>query len=159
MDMSSSRGRHSSYTPNSLLALSWLGSDDQGASILTTAHDLLAAQQAIAAALPAGLADCCRVARIDGNTLTIAVPAAAHANKLRHMQTRLTTTLHEAGWNIEQIQIRVQGSLAALHPTRVREIQPLDDQALQAFDNLKDNVDAGPLADAIRRLLQRHGGS
>lgn len=155
--MASRKRRYTAYTPNSLLALSWLGSDNQGASILTTAHDLLAAEQAIAGALPAGLAGQCRVARIDGGTLTVAVPAAAHANKLRHLQTRLVSALQQAGWNIEQIHIRVQASLAAVRQAPVRQTQPLDDRALQAFDSLGENLTPGPLADAVARLLQRHG--
>lgn len=156
--MSRSKHQHRSYTPNSLLALSWLGSDQQGASILTTAHDLLAAQDVVDQALPAGLAGSCRVARMDRGVMTLAVPAAAHANKLRHLQTRLAAAMHHAGWNVEQVQIRVQGALAPARAPQIRRITPLDDQALQAFGALKKNVAPGPLADAIERLLTRHGG-
>src|SRR5690625_4198782 len=153
------QGRYSSYAPGGLLALSWLGSDDQGASLLTTAHDLLAAQDVIAATLPAGLTESCRVARLENGIITLAVPAAAHANKLRHLQTRMLAALHQAGWNVEQVRIRVQARLLA-EPSRrlTREVQPLDDQALQSFDALKQHVAPGPLADAIERLLSRHGG-
>lgn len=154
--MSTNKRRRSSYTPNSLLALSWLGSDHQGASILTTAHDLLAAQNVIDGSLPPGLAGNCRAARMENGVITLTVPAAAHANKLRHLQTRLVSALHDAGWNINSVQIRVQGALGAHAPTRMRDVNPLDEHALQAFGSLKENLSPGPLADAVERLLARH---
>ncbi|TKR57025.1 DUF721 domain-containing protein [Allopusillimonas ginsengisoli] len=139
------------------LAVSWLGSDQHGASVLTAARNLLAAEEATKAVLPPALAAVCRVARIDRQQLTLAVPSAAYASKLRQLAPRIIHLLNQKGWNLESAQVRVQAALQQNTTTALaREAVPLDENALQAFDTLRSQLRPGPLADAVSRLLAHH---
>lgn len=139
------------------LAVSWLGSDVQGAQVLTVARNLLKVEQAIKAALPAALADVCKVARIERQQLTLAVPSAAYASKLRQLAPRLVRLLADGGWNLNEIIVKVQAGLVKSQTkTAPRRVAPLNESALRAFDELHNNIRPGPLADAISRLLKHH---
>lgn len=138
-------------------ALKWLVLDETGASMLATAQNLVQAEQVIRGVLPPMLAPSCRVANIDRQCLTLAVPAAAHATRLRQLTPTLLRALTQHGWNLTQIEIRVQASLASfVKKSPPRDIRPLDRGALDCFHELQQNVQPGPLAEAIERLLNRH---
>jgi len=125
--------------------------------MVATAQNLMQAEHVIRKALPPVLAHTCRVANIDRQCMTLAVPAAAHATRLRQLTPTLLRTLTDHGWNLNQIEIRVQASLAAFAwKPPPREIRPLDRRALDCFQELRQNVAPGPLADAIERLLTHH---
>jgi hypothetical protein len=139
------------------LAVSWLGSDVQGAQVLTVARNLLKVEQAIKIILPAAWADVCKVARIDRQQLTLAVPSAAYASKLRQLAPRIVRLLTDSGWNLNEIIVKVQaGLLKSQTKTAPRHVTPLSESALRAFDELQNNIQPGPLADAISRLLKHH---
>lgn len=143
--------------PGATLALDWVSTDTHGASILATAKNLLDAEQETRRALPPGIAGVCRVARIEKQRMTLAVPSAAYASKLRQLTPRVLTRLNEAGWNLNEITVRVQGAL--IHkpaPQSLRTTEPLGPTALDAFSQLHDTLSPGPLADAINRLLKHH---
>jgi hypothetical protein len=144
-------------TPPATLAVSWLGNDQQGASVLAAARNLLSAQEAVRESLPPALARACQVARIDRQRLTLAVPSAAYAAKLRQLAPRIIQLLASRGWDLQDVNVRVQAGLPWGQEKAVaREVVPLDNTALQAFDTLRDNIRPGPLADAIARLLAHH---
>lgn len=139
------------------LAVGWLGSDARGAQVLTVARNLLDVEQAIKAALPAALADVCRAARIERQQLTLAVPSAAYASKLRQLAPSIVRLLADGGWNLNEIIVKVQaGLLKSQTKTTLRDVTPLNESALRAFDELHRNIRPGPLADAISRLLRHH---
>jgi|SRR5690554_2843029 len=154
------RARKSGSKPRSssaYQALNWLALDDTGASLVATAQALMQAENVIRKALPPILAPSCRVAKIDRQCLTLAVPAAAHATRLRQLTPTLLRALESHGWNLNRIEIRVQaGLLAQAHKSPPREVQPLGRKALESFEELQKNVSPGPLADAIGRLLTHH---
>ena len=138
-------------------ALNWLALDETGASIMATAQTLMEAEQIVRKALPPVLAHSCRVANIDRQCVTLAVPGAAHATRMRQLKPTLLRALNQHGWNLSQIEIRVQAGLLApvvKHPPR--EVLPLGRKALDCFEELQDSVQPGPLADAIGRLLAHH---
>lgn len=140
------------------LALDWLSADTHGASVLATAQNLLDAEQEVKRVLPPGIAAVCRVARIEKQSVTLAVPSAAHASKLRQLGPRILTRLNDAGWNLNEITVRVQGALIqSATPPSERTAEPLGPTALTAFSQLNDALTPGPLSDAIQRLLKRHG--
>lgn len=125
---------------------------------MATAQALMQAEEIVRKALPPVLAHSCRVANIDRQCLTLAVPAAAHATRLRQLTPTLLRALARHGWNLNQIDIRVQaGLLAHARKTPPREVQPLGRNALDCFEELQQNVEPGPLAEAISRLLTHHG--
>ncbi|TEA80223.1 DciA family protein [Allopusillimonas ginsengisoli] len=139
------------------LAVNWLGNDQHGASVLAAARNMLAVQEAARQALPAALADACQVARIERQRITLAVPSAAYASKLRQLAPRIVHLLASRGWDVQEVSVKVQaGLLRAPTKTVERTVTPLDSGALQAFDELRSGLRPGPLADAITRLLKHH---
>jgi len=138
--------------------LNWLALDTTGASLIATAQTLMEAEQVVRKALPPVLAHTCRVANMDRQSLTLAVPAAAHATRLRQLQPTILNALAKHGWNLNRIEIRVQAGLMSNASRHLpREVQPLGRKALDCFEELQKKVEPGPLADAINRLLAHHG--
>lgn len=139
-------------------AIEWLGNDRHGANVLTTARTLLALEKAIQAILPPGLAETCRVARMENERVTLAVPGAAYAARLRQLAPRTVAQLAHGGWNLTEIQVKVQASLlqSGIKSPQPKQSIPLDHQALEAFRGLHENLRPGPLADAVARLVERH---
>ncbi|CAM3772927.1 Flagellar hook-length control protein FliK [Bordetella sputigena] len=140
-------------------AMGWLGHDARGAGVLATANLHLQIQRTVAAAVPPVLGNVCRVARLEADRLQLAVPSAAHAAKLRQMAPRIAQALHAAGWNLNEIAVKVQAGLpgSGIKPPRApKDVMPLGDTALGAFEALRETLNPGPLADAIERLLRHH---
>jgi len=140
-------------------AFAWLGNDTKSSGVLETARRHLAIQTAVATALPRPLADVCKVSKLDNQRLTVAVPSAAHAAKLRQLGPSIAAALAEKGWAVNEVEVRVLASLQLLQAYRrpaPKEAVPLDNTALDAFQTLQSNVRPGPLADAIARLLAHH---
>lgn len=151
------RPRPLNKEPLATLAVSWLGGDQHGSEVLTTARNLIAVENATKNVLPPALALVCRVARIDRQEITLAVPSAAYASKLRQLAPRILVLLNDNGWNLNEISVKVQVSLLQTRTeTASRQVEPLGDKALNAFTELQDNLPPGPLADAIKKLLSRH---
>jgi hypothetical protein len=141
------------------LAVSWLGVDQQGSQVLETARMLLAIECEAKKALPPAFAHVCKAARLDRQQLTLAVPSAAYASKLRQLAPSIVRLLVDGGWNINEINVRVQAGLLQKQTKKAsREFEPLGDKALAAFTELQAHVRPGPLADAIKRLIAHHGG-
>jgi hypothetical protein len=97
------------------------------------------------------------VIRLEAHALTLMVSSAAFAAKFRQIAPRVTTHLQSTGWNINEIKLRVQGGLG-LPVTKKpeKETRALDQQDLQAFEELNRKLRPGPLADAVARLLAHH---
>lgn len=139
--------------------MTWLGHDTRSAGVLATARLHLQLQQAISEVLPAVLASACRVGKLDGQRLQLAVPTPAHAAKLRQLGPSIGRALSERGWNLNTIDVTVSGGLQTMgeRPTPApKEAQPLDQSALKAFEDLHDTLRPGPLAEAVARLLTHH---
>ncbi|NYT60145.1 DUF721 domain-containing protein [Alcaligenaceae bacterium] len=147
----------SSDATAAVLAVSWLSDDQRGSQVLAAARELIAVEEAAKQALPPALAEVCKVARIERQQITLAVPGAAYAAKLRQVAPRIIQLLNSRGWNLTQISVRVQAGLAKTQTKKpTREIVPLDDTALKAFETLHSGLRPGPLADAVQRLLRHH---
>lgn len=137
--------------------LEWLGTDQHSAGVLETARQLMAAEALIVQALPVAMARRVKVAQIDRQRMTISVPGAAHAARLRQIAPTIVQHMRDKGWNINEIVLRVYAGMPDTETKATqRETRPLDAQALQAFAALRQNVRPGPLADALERLLRHH---
>jgi len=145
--------------------LGWLGRDAQMAGVVATAQRYAQIRRAVAALLPAGLADAVQVVKLDHGQLTLTTPGAAYVTKLRQLAPRLADALTRQGWHVNEVGIRIHAQTREDNynprPARgkAREAAPLDAQALQAFSTLHNRLSAGPLADAVQRLLKHHGAS
>lgn len=158
MSNTSRRGGPFSGRGTGHTAIDWLNNDQQGVNVMATANRLLQLERAAQKALPPALAGSCRAARLEGGQLTLAVPSAAHASKLRQLAPRIVQLLAQAGWNLNEIIIKVQAGLASnmTQTTRPKDINPLDATAIAAFERLHEGTPPGPLADALARLIARH---
>ncbi|MFT0534231.1 DciA family protein [Castellaniella hirudinis] len=138
-------------------AADWLDHHPQGAGLVQAAHRLLAAQAALAAKLPPALKPWVRVARMDGQQMTVVVPGPAHAARLRQLTPQAARHLQDAGWPVETIVVRIDAAMGRNVTQKPQRLaQPLDAQALQAFEALGREIGPGPLAQAIDTLLRRH---
>lgn len=134
----------------------WLKQDPK--QILSTAQHYLELEQFIHSLLPAAMRSC-RVAHIDRQTVTLAVPSAAHATKLRQMLPTLITKLNQSAWKCTQVQLQIQSVLFTSTETlgQVRQGGAgIDSTGLAAFEQLNQSLKEGPLAQAVERLLSRH---
>ncbi|HET8596624.1 MAG TPA: DciA family protein [Castellaniella sp.] len=150
--------RHRSHSPG-VPALDWLGKHPQGVRLLQTAHELLALQSALGAALPPALMRHLRVARLDGQQITVMVPGPAYAARLRQMTGQAARQLRQAGWPVDAIVVRIDASMGRGGTRKpLRETQPLDEQALRSFEALQGQLSPSPLSEAVARLLRHHRG-
>lgn len=155
--MSHAKSLKGTAPAHALLPISWLGTDTHAAGVLATAHDLLAAQKIVAQCLPAGFSKACQAAQIHQQQLTLSVPSAAFASKLRQLTPRILDTLHHHGWQVDKIRIVVQKSRVPMTPPPLpKDTNVLDQSGLVAFQHLHQQLPAGPLADAVHQLLRRH---
>lgn len=124
-----------------------------------TAERYMALENEIRSFLPVGLQQC-QVASIDGQRLTLAVPSAGHASKLKQLVPRVLSHLQQQQWKLTEIQIQIQSVLiSGLKPLGyVRQGGAgIGQSGLMAFEKLDEELaDSGPLQHAIQRLLQRH---
>lgn len=139
-------------------AIDWLGQDVHGANVLATANQMLAMEKAARRLLPPALGRVCHVARLDRQQLTLVVPGAAHASRLRQFTPRIIEGLAVSGWNLNEIIVKIQADISRgrTNPPPEKQANPLGQSGLQAFSALREQLPEGPLADAISRLLERH---
>jgi len=153
----------SAFTPaltpgNGRNLVDWLGHGQSSAQVLAVARQLLALEQALRQVLPPALQPVCRAARLEGQRLTLVVPGAAQASRLRQLTPRMLDRLTAQGWQLAEILIKIQAqSFQDTAPPRPgKQAAPLDRTALQAFDALHGQLPAGVLSEAVARLLQHH---
>lgn len=138
-------------------ALEWAEQGQSSGSILATAQRLLALQAAIAKQLPLAMREKFAVSQIKGNELTLIAEHAALASKLRQMQPTLLKHTQLAGFNVETLKIKVANRPNRPPVTKSKkQAQPLNETDLGHFDALSSQLSAGPLADAVKRLLTHH---
>lgn len=141
------------------LALEWLRHDRNSSTVLATANQFLAIEELLHQKVRFAADTHCKVAHIEGQRITLAVPSPAYAARLRQCSTSILQCLHEVGWKLTDVQVMVQASLGTNShlPKPARNVQPLDAQALDAFQDLHQSLEPGPLATAIAKLIKNHG--
>lgn len=144
-------------TPN---ALDWLNQNQKSAQLIDTARSLIAAEKLIKNLVPKALAKHVRVSQINGQSLSLIVPGPAHAARLKQISDTLASQLNLNGWNINRIIVRIDAhrELVETKPP-YKKTNTLSQEALVEFIALEKNVAPGPLAEAIKRLIDRHSES
>ncbi|UOD50846.1 DciA family protein [Orrella daihaiensis] len=138
-------------------ALEWAEQGQKTGTVLVTAQRLLALQDAISKELPAAMRKGFAVAQIKGSELTLIADHSALAAKLRQLQPTLLKSIQAAGWNAEILKIKVATRPNTPPATQARKAaRPLDETDLNHFDALSSQLQEGPLADAVKRLLSHH---
>ncbi len=137
--------------------LQWLAQNSATAGLMHTARELLALQNVLTPALPPALQGRVRAASLRQRSLTLMVVAPAHAARLRQISTRLSEYMQTQGWQIDRIVIQIDAGMGALETKKPRQASShLNTTALNAFDELAQKLDDGPLASAVRDLLRHH---
>jgi len=135
----------------------WLGHGQSSAQMLATARQLLALEQAVQQTLSPALRQVCRVARLDKQQLTLVVPGAIQASRLRQLTPRILEKLTADGWHLSAIVIKIQArTFQPPAPPPGKEAIALNEEALRSFDALHTQLPSGVLAEAVERLLRRH---
>ena len=129
------------------------------ATLLPAIMRLAKLQEECSSVLPA-LFDACSVMRFDDDQLTIGVPNAALAAKLKQQLPKLQENLLQRGWQVSAIRIKVQVRKIDEKIIRQKEIE-MPNKALSAFENLRNTLGKSPgnqaLTDALSNMLKRHG--
>ncbi len=139
--------------------LNWLESDIQGAKILKKAFTYIKIQNLIALVLPDSLSKIFYISELQQNNLFIIVPSSAYAAKIRQFIPTITKILTKNNWNFKKITIKIDNNNSNLYRTKeFYDTQKafFGESAINAFKALHRNLNPGPLADSVERLLENH---
>lgn len=137
-------------------AMEWLHIDARLSPLMDTAEQLLRLQTCIQACLPPAMAVSVRVARLADHRLTVLVPHAALATRLRQSEPRLCTALAQDGWQVSAINIRVQPEASRKKSSTSKQAL-MSDGGLAALRQGLEGIHDPGLAAAFRQILERHG--
>ena len=119
------------------------------------AKALLKAQSMLDRALPAALAGHVRVMQLENGVLSVACDSGAVASRLRHQTDALMASLGKQGAVVSAVRVSVNPELLPryTHPVEKTGLPPA---ALDGLAHLNEEIEAGPLKDALDRLLRHH---
>lgn len=136
-------------------AQSWLDRDPAFCELARRIGDLLALQHALQRACPKAPIV---VSGLNAGTVTVVVPGAAWATRLRQIEPTLVAALAAEGLRVERLKIRPRRELPPV-PRHSAPRLPPPAQALSAIDALAREVVESPLKQALAQLLRHHSGS
>lgn len=130
-------------------AVDFLRGNDRMAAILPAAKRLVALQKDCAASLPAN----CLPLNLENGQMTVAVPNAAFAAKLKHQLPKLQEHLLKRGWQVSAIRLKVQVISKIDKPAR--NFNPgLSSGAVEAFSQLENALETTPQNSALKAALK-----
>ena len=123
--------------------------------LATHARELLGIQATLERVLPAALAGHVRVMQRESGVLSLACDSGASASRLRHQTDALIADLAKNGVTISSVRVSVNPELLPryVHPV---EKTGLPAAALDGLAHLSDDIEDGPLKEALSRLLSHH---
>ena len=127
-------------------------------NVLPIAERFLELQRDVNQLLPMTIPEGCSVCQFEEGELSIAVPSATLASKLRQTLPRLREGLERRGWKVNAIQLRVQPSNSsykstAYKPDPKRALVP--ENALPHLSDLAESLQQSPLKDALNAMVRR----
>ncbi len=131
----------------------WLDRDPSLRELARRIDDLVALQHALQRACPKAPLT---VTRLNDGTVTVEVPGAAWATRLRQIEPTLVAALAAEGLRVERLKIRPRRQLPSV-ARRTAPKAPVPVQALAALDALAGEVPESPLKHALANLLRHHG--
>lgn len=139
-------------------ATDYLRADDKMASLLPTVARMIALQKDCAAILPE-MFNACSVLQFDSDQLTLSIPNAALAAKLKQKLPKLQDSLKQHGWQVSAIRLKVQVGNNLSKPLPPKQLS-LPTQAVSALATLNTVLEDSPrnaaLRAAIDMLISRH---
>lgn len=133
---------------------SWLDRDPAFRELARQVEDLVALQGALQRACAGAPVT---VSGLSDGTLTVVVPGAAWATRLRQSEPSLVAALAREGLRVQRLKIRPRRQAAAA-PRPAAPKAPVPPDALAALDALRASVGPSPLQQALGRLIARHAG-
>lgn len=123
--------------------------------LATHARELLGIQAALDRVLPAALAGHVRVMQRESGLLSLACDSGASASRLRHQTDALIAGLAKNGLTITNVRVSVNPELLPryVHPVEKTGLPPA---ALDRLAHLSNDIEDGPLKEALSRLLSHH---
>jgi hypothetical protein len=138
-------------------ATDFLRRDDKLAALLPGIERMAALQKDCAAALPAMFKHC-EILAFENEQLTLALPNASLAAKLKQQIPKLQETLARRGWQVAGVKLKVQMTKPAEIKEKMRALS-LPEAAVTAFDALGDTLEDTPqnatLIAALRSMVAR----
>jgi hypothetical protein len=135
-------------------ASQWLQRDSQFSLLTQQVDQLLIIQQLLVRQL--GLKQI-RVVRYDQETLTVIVPGAAAAAKLRQSEPELITHLHHAGWQCSRIKARPQTQFDKIDQPAVVFRQPISEATVRRLNATAKALEDGPIKEALIAMVTNSG--
>ena len=142
-------------------AADFLRAHDRMAALLPTVTRMVALKKDCASILPDMFASC-EILQFDSGQLTLSIPNAALAARLKHKLPKLQEALQMRGWQVSSIRLKVQ----VARPTQTSPLLPasmqktLPPRAVSALATLEQALEDSPrnaaLKAAIDRLVKRH---
>lgn len=134
------------------LVLSWLDRDPALRQLARQVDDLVALQRTLHKASHGAPVS---VSAISDGTLTVTVPGAAWATRLRQIEPSLVAALVEEGVPVHRLRIRPRRQAAATAPVAAPKVPP-PAEALAALAALRAAASSPALEEALGRMLARH---
>lgn len=113
--------------------------------------------RAIRAHLPRQLGERIDIRETDAGAMELVTTAGAIAAAVKQRLPDLRVALQREGFEPGELRVRVQVSVATSPPPRKAAPQRLDRAAAAPLASLAKSLPAGPLRDAIAKLLRRAG--
>lgn len=138
----------------------YLRRHERMASLIPTAQRIISLQKECSTILPAMFRECA-VLRFEAGEITLSVPNAALAARLKQQLPQLKQALQKRGWQINSIQTKVQVKSTTSVPRPCKEVfLPRNAVAsLAALHNeLEDTPRNAALKAAIEAMVRRHLG-
>ncbi|MCX7178809.1 MAG: DUF721 domain-containing protein [Proteobacteria bacterium] len=131
-----------------------LNADESMARLAAHAGHLQKLQRLFEAAVPAALAQTCRIANTKLGVVFIHAENGALATKLRQISPSLCEDFRSAGEQVTEIRIKVQPFHAAVQHVRRPRAAVLGSGARDSIARLSDALPDGPLRAALGRLIK-----
>ena len=133
-------------------AVDFLRAHDKLATLLPAAARLVKLQKDCATILPSQFAWCTPLAFENGQ-LTIAIPNAALAAKLKQQLPKLQDNLLKRGWQVIAIRLKVQVVKEVVKPAKIPH-PGLPAGAVTAFAQLENALEKTPQNSALKEALK-----
>ncbi len=132
-------------------ATEWLQRDTQFSQLTKEVDQLLVIQSLLVEQL--GLKQI-RVVRYNQDTVSVIVPGAAAAAKLRQSEPALITVMQQAGWQCSRIKARPQTQFDEIDQPAVKFRQPISGPTVRQLTATAEALEAGPIKEALITLAR-----
>lgn len=125
---------------------------------LRTAKLFTNIQQSLKEFLNHNIGPHCHIIKLNNEQLELAVPNTAVASKLRQSAPSIAKHLSQHGYAIKHINVKVRALLQenqTSQNTPVNKQVPTLTQCHNAYQTLLEQYPEGPLADTLRKILQK----